>query len=737
MKEIKHFMLPDHTNKLYENEAISSISLTRNVAEKINELVDAYNEVYKWNYEKHQEQDGRIRKGILYMKDNLLNSLNDLMEIFKDSGFIDDRIEYHCKLLQEQLDNLIGSITDGSTTLDAELIDLRLDAMGKAHKTAGTSIRKSIGVLLDHTKNLYLESIKFYDQFSNVSWSLDDAYNRIANTDLFNLSYDILVSAPCHHEVSVTIWKEGKLIHDTGWNSSVIVPKGFDSRLCLRKSDDTAVDTGDIYKCTFSIDEIELSIPEIASGLSYTSGGAYTGIRLNSGKFEVDKLALVSAPEGFSVALKLYKEKADGSHAQYKDTGWTSSVTLPIGYICELSFKKNDDSRIFKSDLEYFTFRYGAWNETSFSSINESIFREILNSVTYGGWTTETYTYNDTTFTRMISGIFISDQTLKIKSRNPNSKIALHLWQRNELGPDSFISASSWMSETIIPANRYFTLYFSGDSANAIMQLSDLECYTLQEYSEPSSSGSGVYANDNINSVAHMGYSLEAPENTLSAYKLAHDKGFKYVECDVSFTSDNIGVLLHDSTIDRTSNGSGKISEMTFEEVRRYDFGSWMGNKYTGEQIPSFEEFIRLCRNLGLHPYIEIKYGANQSQVESLVQTVNKNGMKGKVTYISFETSLLSYVHNADPAARLGYVVNNVTSETITAALNLRSDNDVFIDCNYANANDDAVSLCISSGFPMEVWTVDDESIIKNMNPYVSGFTSNYIHSGSLLMSMY
>lgn len=82
MNKIKRFMLPEHTNKLYTEEAISSVSLTRDVADKINELVDAYNQLSNDDLTWKHEQEGRIRKGILYMKDNLLNSLNELLKLY-------------------------------------------------------------------------------------------------------------------------------------------------------------------------------------------------------------------------------------------------------------------------------------------------------------------------------------------------------------------------------------------------------------------------------------------------------------------------------------------------------------------------------------------------------------------------------------------------------------------------------------------------------------------------------
>lgn len=144
MKKIDKYVLPDHTNSLYQNEARSSIALAKEVTDKVNELVDAINEAYAENLEKTQEQDGKIRGAVLYMKDNLLNSMNELMVLLRDSGFIDDRIEYHCEELNKRLDNLLGSIKKGSTTLDAEIIDGRIGASGESYMTIGNAIRSQI-----------------------------------------------------------------------------------------------------------------------------------------------------------------------------------------------------------------------------------------------------------------------------------------------------------------------------------------------------------------------------------------------------------------------------------------------------------------------------------------------------------------------------------------------------------------------------------------------------------------
>ena len=82
--------------------------------------------------------------------------------------------------------------------------------------------------------------------------------------------------------------------------------------------------------------------------------------------------------------------------------------------------------------------------------------------------------------------------------------------------------------------------------------------------------------NHPVRAVNHRGFNKVAPENTISAYRLSKENGFLFVECDVSFTSDNVPVLLHDDTINRTSNGKGKVSNWTFEALRQLDFGSWV-----------------------------------------------------------------------------------------------------------------------------------------------------------------
>lgn len=176
MKKIEHYMLPENANGLYKKEAASSIALAKEVAEKINEIIDLVNGIEPKLLAKEQEQDGRIRKAVLFMKDNLVNSLNDILSVYRDSGFIDERIQYHARLLTDRLDNLLSMVPVGSTTMDAELIDLRTDTEGKAYANAGSAVRTQFQFAMrSPLGNGYVTS-------GNLSTVLPNADNAKANT---------------------------------------------------------------------------------------------------------------------------------------------------------------------------------------------------------------------------------------------------------------------------------------------------------------------------------------------------------------------------------------------------------------------------------------------------------------------------------------------------------------------------------------------------------------------------
>jgi glycerophosphoryl diester phosphodiesterase len=107
--------------------------------------------------------------------------------------------------------------------------------------------------------------------------------------------------------------------------------------------------------------------------------------------------------------------------------------------------------------------------------------------------------------------------------------------------------------------------------------------------------------------VAHRGGGTLAPENTLGAIRLGADMGFGGVEFDVMLAGDGTPVLIHDSTLKRTTGGRGDVSASTYDELARLDAGARHGARWRGERIPRFEDAVRLCQELGTWANVEIK----------------------------------------------------------------------------------------------------------------------------------
>src|SRR3954463_888507 len=95
-----------------------------------------------------------------------------------------------------------------------------------------------------------------------------------------------------------------------------------------------------------------------------------------------------------------------------------------------------------------------------------------------------------------------------------------------------------------------------------------------------------------LHRVAHRGYSAVAPENTLPALTAAARAGATYVEFDVRTTADGVPVVIHDRTVDRTTSGTGLVADLTMDEVRALDAGSWFAPAYAGLRVPLLTEVL-------------------------------------------------------------------------------------------------------------------------------------------------
>jgi len=157
--------------------------------------------------------------------------------------------------------------------------------------------------------------------------------------------------------------------------------------------------------------------------------------------------------------------------------------------------------------------------------------------------------------------------------------------------------------------------------------------------------------------VAHRGSSLSAPENTMAAFRLAVDAGADMIEFDVRMTRDFELVVHHDRSLGRTSDGSGRVWDLTLEELRETDAGSWHSRRFAGERIPTLRQVLdELPRSVGLD--IEVKTDGDRRRgvalPESVLLLVREARREGSVVVSSFDHRFLRRLHHLDPSLRLG-----------------------------------------------------------------------------------
>lgn len=160
--------------------------------------------------------------------------------------------------------------------------------------------------------------------------------------------------------------------------------------------------------------------------------------------------------------------------------------------------------------------------------------------------------------------------------------------------------------------------------------------------------------------IAHRGASDRAPENTLEAFRRALALGAKAVEFDVHQSRDGRLVVLHDDDLRRTAGLGRKVVDMSFRELRLREAGSWFGESFRGEKVPSLEEVLDLCLGKAeLH--VEIKHGsALYPGIEKrLVGLIRKRRALATTLVSSFDHQALALARRLEPRLRLGYLLGS------------------------------------------------------------------------------
>lgn len=245
---------------------------------------------------------------------------------------------------------------------------------------------------------------------------------------------------------------------------------------------------------------------------------------------------------------------------------------------------------------------------------------------------------------------------------------------------------------------------YAADPISQIKESSDIKNKKQRSITEVNNA-------DDVILVAHRGLGTEAPENTLPAYELAAKKGFKYAETDIQATKDGVWVASHDSNLKRMTGYDGEIADMTLAEVQSHPITNGANvDKYPGLVTPTFDDFIRTCKENDLNPVVEIKCYGLDKPYQAILDTLNKYDMKDRTIIISFYTQPLASVRALDPDVHMQYLSNTMSTRVILNAKLLQNCGIDVLQYGLLAAplTSNAAHL---AGVEMNAWTVDDPTI--------------------------
>lgn len=216
--------------------------------------------------------------------------------------------------------------------------------------------------------------------------------------------------------------------------------------------------------------------------------------------------------------------------------------------------------------------------------------------------------------------------------------------------------------------------------------------------------------------IAHRGAGKFAPENTLAAFRLGAQHGWRMFECDAKLSLDDEVFLLHDATLERTTNGQGVAGERSWHALSQLDAGGWHSRAYAGEPLLRLESLARFCQASGLLLNIEIKPtpGTERRTGEVVAREAARLWAKQPVPPLlsSFQPEALLGAREAAPQLPRALLLDSLWDGWFEQALALGC---VAVVCNYTLWDAAMVAQVRGAGMRCLSYTVNDESVAQHL----------------------
>lgn len=211
--------------------------------------------------------------------------------------------------------------------------------------------------------------------------------------------------------------------------------------------------------------------------------------------------------------------------------------------------------------------------------------------------------------------------------------------------------------------------------------------------------------------VGHRGLPSRTPENTLASFNAALDAGARWIETDVDILADGTPIVIHDTTLDRTTDHSGQIYSLTKPDLAAIDAGSWFGPQFTDERIPLLSQLITLANQRSLNLNLELKaneQGAERTlqQIDSVIEALEDLDGEREVIISSFSQPLLARFHQRAPQYAVGvlYEGGAVRADWLSV---LELCGASYIHPEHVDLTPERVKMLRQAGYGVNVWTVN------------------------------
>lgn len=207
--------------------------------------------------------------------------------------------------------------------------------------------------------------------------------------------------------------------------------------------------------------------------------------------------------------------------------------------------------------------------------------------------------------------------------------------------------------------------------------------------------------------VAHRGYRSAAPENTLPAFAAAVKAGAQAIEMDVVLNAEGTPVVIHDETVDGTTNARGSVKDFTTAELKKLDAGSWFDPAFAGTTIPTFREFAQF---MARHPHVgillEFKGDWTATEVRTVFDIVTEFELTSRSMLQSFNPTTVASLHQVAPHSDRGFLIEVEHEDLIRKAAELGIYT-INPDVTYLLTHPDLAARIKEAGMKVQVWTAN------------------------------